>query len=415
MYYYEYRFNYTGKQQTLTIPPYPAEVVITAVGAQGGSTSTGTGGLGGYIRSQVNLFYSTTITLYITVGGSQEHSGYGGGGSSVSVPNVCPNVTYGGGATTIAFGSTKILIAGGGGSAGYDPNCTPGITCDSNSINGGQGGGSPSEQGSSSPMMTGSYGGYGGKGNTGGAGGYYDATTAKGYSGSIYQGGGAAPNTCGGGGGGGYGGGGGGANTGGGGGSTYFNPTYIGEIYMNEIGNNTGNGYVLISYWSTSMPPTMQPTMSPTVSYKPTMRPTVRPTLSPTRLPTKPSNPNSNDDDSSSNTNVNVTFVIVIAVGGSGTLCIALCVCYCCFCRNKRNKDTDNVDDMGQHRYSTYMDTKPPSMISRHSMPSAPPLLNPLLSPVGNEYGSATAPPVAMAYAIPTPESTVYSPPNKVY
>jgi len=123
-------FDYTGSVQTVILPAgiYRLEVW----GAQGGNSSSYTGGLGGYSAGTYTA--SGRVTLYIYVGGSGQsdsrtnsgsytwkNGGYNGGGNSMSDGGS----GGGGGATDIRTGtdlSTRIIVAGGGGGAGWESN-----------------------------------------------------------------------------------------------------------------------------------------------------------------------------------------------------------------------------------------------------------------------------------------------------
>lgn len=109
-------FKYTGEMQSITLPA--GTYTLTALGAQGGSSSTGNGGLGGYSEGTVTLDKETT--LYIGVGGQGKTFNGGGQGKETG--------QAGGGATHIATADGELstlsgkkdsilLVAGGGGGA----------------------------------------------------------------------------------------------------------------------------------------------------------------------------------------------------------------------------------------------------------------------------------------------------------
>ena len=121
----EYVFDYTGGEQTFTVPKtgyYKLEVW----GAQGGTHSTSIGGYGGYSTGIIKL--NEADNLYVHVGGTTtaESGGYNGGGTGVS--NIYGLGRGGGGATHIATVSgslaslsakiNNILIVAGGGGGG---------------------------------------------------------------------------------------------------------------------------------------------------------------------------------------------------------------------------------------------------------------------------------------------------------
>ena len=119
----EYVFDYTGGEQTFTVPKtgyYKLEVW----GAQGGTHSTSIGGYGGYSTGIIKL--NEADNLYVHVGGTTtaESGGYNGGGTGVS--NIYGLGRGGGGATHIATVSGSLaslsakinnllIVAGGGG------------------------------------------------------------------------------------------------------------------------------------------------------------------------------------------------------------------------------------------------------------------------------------------------------------
>lgn len=121
----EYVFDYTGGEQTFTVPKtgyYKLEVW----GAQGGTHSTSIGGYGGYSTGIIKL--NENDNLYVYVGGTTTTTtgGYNGGGTGVS--NTYGLGRGGGGATHIATVSglltslsskkSNILIVAGGGGGG---------------------------------------------------------------------------------------------------------------------------------------------------------------------------------------------------------------------------------------------------------------------------------------------------------
>jgi len=288
-------FNFTGTVQTFTVPAGVTEITIEGWGAQGASSGTSTGGLGGYVSG--TLAVTPGEVLSVNVGGSDGYNGGGAPGTGGS--GFVSNGGVGGGASDVRQGGTaltdRIIVAGGGGGHGRD---------DCNNNNGGAGGypgglggmssGIPSQTGLPGTLTGGgnsasgscngdcacspgggggggqdggggggSYGTYGGgvisMGGTGGACGE-DGDDGTGGAGSAGEGGcfgtgGAGGNSSNGGGAGGgggwYGGGAGGGNwaSGGGGGSSYLGGvTAISDL----TGINTGNGQIIISYVATS-------------------------------------------------------------------------------------------------------------------------------------------------------------------
>ncbi|NTW31288.1 MAG: hypothetical protein HGB12_01410 [Bacteroidetes bacterium] len=230
-------FNYTGAQQTFTVPSCVTSITIDASGASGNSTNTGAyGGKGA--RVQTTLSVTSGSTLYIYVGGSGvTHSGYNGG-------NDGGNGYSGGGASDIRQSGTsltnRIVVAGGGG-AGTDCAALGSCTTPTGG-NGGQNG----SDGTTNPGNGGSPGGGATQSSGGNAG---TGNGRNGSAGSLGVGG--YPGGNGGAGGGGYYGGGGGAGSaypnpgaGGGGGSSYS----AGSSTSYTSGYQTGDGQIIINY-----------------------------------------------------------------------------------------------------------------------------------------------------------------------
>lgn len=131
----EYTFNYTGGEQTFTIPQ-DGLYQIETWGAQGGdSTNNHNGGYGGYSTGIIK--FNDIKKIYINIGGKggtcsndncTAYGGYNGGGNSM---NRDKTVGAGGGATHIALKSgllsalssnediPKILIISGAGGGSY--------------------------------------------------------------------------------------------------------------------------------------------------------------------------------------------------------------------------------------------------------------------------------------------------------
>lgn len=217
-------YNYTGSNQSFSIPSGLTKLNAKMWGAGGGSPGN-SGGAGGYASGTITLG-GLSSTFIIVVG--QAGTGYGPNNSG---GNFSP---YGGGGNAGAIGfsgqggglsgifnisvsqGNSLLIAGGGGGGGWDGG-----------NHGGAGGGTTGQGG------IGSNAGSGGTQSSGGGNG------VSGAYGSALQGG-SSPSSGdsggGGGGGGGYFGGGGAyngdspaGNSGGGGGSGYYHPTYVGS------------------------------------------------------------------------------------------------------------------------------------------------------------------------------------------
>jgi gliding motility-associated-like protein len=240
-------FNYTGAVQQWVVPPCVTSITVVAAGAKGGGIN---GGNGARITATLTVTPGQTLNIYVGgQGGLGNASGgwNGGGTGHASNPaNAAYNSGGGGGASDIRIGGTalanRVLVAGGGG---------------------GRGGGSAIVCGGAANCTNGAVGcnsfGFGGAGGTqtnGGAGGTpWAGTPPGGSAGVLGQGGqgGLWQTASGGGGGGGLFGGGGGGNDGcctgsngggGGGGGSSLMPA--GGTCLPA--NNTGNGYVNITY-----------------------------------------------------------------------------------------------------------------------------------------------------------------------
>ncbi|MCX7728929.1 MAG: glycine-rich protein [Bacteroidia bacterium] len=254
-------FNYTGNNQTWTVPPGVTCVSVDVRGASGGNTSGPypmTGGKGARITG--TLAVTSGQILQINVGGQGQSvnqtgacgssGGLGGwnGGGNGGMGDW--NAAGGGGASDIRTTpyalSNRIIVAGGGGGGAVGCGC---------STFAGDGGCNNGLTGSSSSCCGGTAGGPGGGGTqtSGGIGGGAGSGGVAGGNGSLGIGGnGASGTTCddsgGGGGGGYYGGGGGGSSSnwwsgGGGGGSSLIPPGC-----SCTAGFQTGNGLIIIYY-----------------------------------------------------------------------------------------------------------------------------------------------------------------------
>jgi hypothetical protein len=252
---YTEEFSYIGTAASLSLPSDVTEILVEAYGAEGSSTSMGTGGLGASVSARLPVSAGEGLVT-VKVGGSTGSAGYGGGGAPGSGCPLLHKTGYGGGASIVTYSSSSIIAAGGG-AAGYDTDCANCTT-----IDGGAGGWTTGAEGSSDPDMPNSYGGYGATQSAGGSGGYYDADSSTGLPGTLGTGGNGALATCGGGGGGGYYGGGGGSNTGAGGGSSYVTTSTV-SVVATQSGVRAGNGAVNITYNSSLSVPTARPTASP--------------------------------------------------------------------------------------------------------------------------------------------------------
>ncbi|KKT91319.1 MAG: hypothetical protein UW91_C0034G0002 [Parcubacteria group bacterium GW2011_GWF2_45_11] len=226
-------FNYTGGQQTYTVPAGVTKVTATLYGAQGGGSG---GGLGGLAVATFNVTPGNVLNIYVGGSGSIDTGGYNGGGNSSGSGS--GHGYGGGGASDVRLNgistSDRVIVAAGGGGASFQNNC-----------GGGNGGGTVGNSGSCA----------GGQGGTQTSGGNGSTVASPGSNGAFFQGGAASGGMYpGGGGGGGYYGGGGGSgadlyNTsyygGGGGGSGYIISTATGTSTTSGV--QSGNGQVVIS------------------------------------------------------------------------------------------------------------------------------------------------------------------------
>ncbi len=230
-------FNFTGSPTTWTVPNGVFEIQVDVRGAQGGTGSWGTGGLGGRVAATIPV--TPGEVLQINVGQQGTTSNVFGGGGTFGISS---NARGGGGASDIRQGGTdltnRIIVAGGGGGAGGSSF--------SNS-HGGPGGGLVGGTGFRGNSNTSGWGGTGGSQTDGGL---VPNNTSSGSNGSFGQGGngttfgGGSGN--GGGGGGWFGGAGGMENGGGGGGSSFITP--LATNITNQQGTQSGNGQVIITW-----------------------------------------------------------------------------------------------------------------------------------------------------------------------
>lgn len=216
-------FNYTGGEQTFTVP-INGIYKLETWGAQGGKYSNYTPGYGGFSSGTTNLKKSELIYINVGGAGSLSAGGYNGGGNSSY------NAGGGGGATHIALKSGLLstlenykdeilIISGGGGGSGsfngYAGGAAGGYV-GSNGKGSSTGKGGTQNVGGASPNYSGSTATAGGKGlfGAGGVGGSESQfSAASGAGGAGY-----------------YGGSGGGARDGGGGGGS----SYIGNSLLTE-------------------------------------------------------------------------------------------------------------------------------------------------------------------------------------
>ena len=253
-------YSYTGSITNYTVPAGMTLIRISAAGAQGGSSSAGSGGLGAIMTGTFTV--TPGQVLKVLVGGSGQNASNTGGG--------------GGGSFVWDNASSSLLIAaGGGGGAGLSGTTNSGVdavtTANGTQGRAGVGGGGVGGNGGTAPSHTyyagggagwlsnganGNYncGGVVSQGGTrpllGGAGGAYSGSAGSNGSGG-FGGGGGSQGRCGavgGGGGGGYSGGGAGSDAGsgaffaGGGGGSFS----AGSATSSSV-SNTGNGQVTVT------------------------------------------------------------------------------------------------------------------------------------------------------------------------
>ncbi len=226
-------FQCTGQPASYTVPAGADGLLVTAIGAAGGTGPSyggglGTGGAGAAFSAAISVASGQSLQIGVGCAGQRGQQGdpyettwapggaggfgfaSGGGGGEGNFPLLLVS-DYGGcgggGATAIALNSPLVEAAGGGGCAGAGTYGSPGDggSADTGNATGGEGlgGGDAGALGGNAPQSDGGDGGSSGQGQVGGGGG---------------GGGGGFPAGGSGGGGGGIGGGGGG---GGGGGESY--------------------------------------------------------------------------------------------------------------------------------------------------------------------------------------------------
>ncbi len=166
-------FNFTGANQTFTVPCGVDSLFIQTWGAQGGSGATGgggvaggAGGLGGYSEGFLLVTPGQVLNVFVGGQGATPTGGFNGGANGGT-----QNSGGGGGATDVRVGGTaeanRVITAGGGGGGGRG-GCDEGsATTAGTGGNGGVGGGGVGSNGNDSPTSGGVAG--GGKGGNFGA------------------------------------------------------------------------------------------------------------------------------------------------------------------------------------------------------------------------------------------------------
>ena len=118
-----YTFEYTGAEQTFTVPSGTTNVQIEVWGAQGGSYITA-GGLGGYAKGTLTVTSGQMLSVYVGGQGSSSTSasvvagGFNGGGYAYGFDGNVYGAS-GGGASDVRTGgialTNRVIVAGGGG------------------------------------------------------------------------------------------------------------------------------------------------------------------------------------------------------------------------------------------------------------------------------------------------------------
>ncbi len=108
-------FDFTGHTQHFFVPPGVHDLFITAIGAAGQETMTGSAGRGAVVVNTVRVFPRSVLS--VDVGGTGSQGGFNGGGSAP------PGAGRGGGASDVHTFHHLLIVAGGGGGAGNAGSC----------------------------------------------------------------------------------------------------------------------------------------------------------------------------------------------------------------------------------------------------------------------------------------------------
>jgi Coenzyme PQQ synthesis protein D (PqqD)/IPT/TIG domain len=233
-------FNFTGGDQTFTVPAGVVSITILATGASGSpgfGAVGGTGGLGGRTTATVSVTPGASLTVRVGgqgIGAVGSFTGLGGGaGGASSVRNGATSLVVVGGGGGGGAEATGGSVGGGNGAAGGGLMADPGL-----GANGAGGGGGTQSLGGAGGMAASAGGSAGTAGlvDTGGIGGNNMAFVAGGGGGAGYFGGGGGgcgiPSIAGGG--------------GGGGGSSFAAPGATAVLH--EKGVKAANGFVTITW-----------------------------------------------------------------------------------------------------------------------------------------------------------------------
>ena len=254
-------FDYTGSQQTVTVPDWAYQATVECWGAGGGAGGDGGAGRsrGGYARGAVSVSPGETLYLYVggqggngnatpNQSGGGEAAGGGGGWNGGAKGGDAYSDSFGtrgsggggGGGTDVRRGGTaladRVIVAGGGGGAGGG-----------SFGRGGDGGGTTGEDGHHNESDIAD--GQGGTQSAGGTG-VSNGSLGSGGAGDGFTSWNPSDHTAGGGGGGGYYGGGGGEGessgaASGGGGSGYVSGS---TTQLSTAGGNTGHGTITVTW-----------------------------------------------------------------------------------------------------------------------------------------------------------------------
>ncbi len=125
-------FNYTGGEQTFTVPAGVTSVEVTAVGGHGGSAAA-SGGAAAQVTGKLSV--TPGETLYVEVGGDGENGSAGGNAvANGGFNGGAPGGGGGGGASDVRTNprsdglspDSRLLVAAGGGGSGQNGSCTGG-------------------------------------------------------------------------------------------------------------------------------------------------------------------------------------------------------------------------------------------------------------------------------------------------
>ncbi|MGP8101692.1 MAG: hypothetical protein ACLQHL_13200 [Candidatus Cybelea sp.] len=263
-------FEYTGKEQSFSVPARVTKIMVVALGAMGGGHN---GGRGGRTTATISVTPGDTLAVFVGGEASGTRGGFNGGGPGLDGGH-CSCAGYGGGGASDvraggdALGDRILIAAGAAGEGGGNGSAYgEGEGGGGGGFTGGLGGGGPYN------FQNGG-GGFGGTQTAGGSGAVAGTDCDKysgtaGTNGALRNGGSGGAggksngHSAGGGGGGGgggyYGGGGGGGGCGGythnnngggggGGGSSYIDPTATGGHTWTGWKTATTNGEVVFSW-----------------------------------------------------------------------------------------------------------------------------------------------------------------------